>query len=450
MRTLALCSIPLILFGIAPSARSASVTLLSDPRDVVLVNGVIETADVAKIDGILSSLKGTPALWINSDGGDLEAAIAIGRLLRKTEAVVTVQGRCASACVFILAGGVTRSAMQGVVVIHRPFLTKDLPGGTGYDESYKRAAQMIRSYLAEMNIPAELGDRMLTIPPDEGVTLTKEELDRYTLLIAQDPAYEQKLAANEAHRWGISLTEQRRRQAIQKTICIANTPKHNDDDVEFNANWYCNDAVMSGGAPSGIQTRLTWVMANRSAIARLPQKARWECVKEMIFGSSKDCFNHPLEFTPAPAPASQADVEQGAQALDAKFQQMPMWIVVKREFPVWYSEQLKQAATLLAQKQPQVAINKHLVEALVALRRQHAQEALLARTDKLKAVASAFLDNLKSLSKRGAACYAFISQGETASRGTGNNAVPRRRDRAGAGRRHLRRHRRWPQDADPA
>ena len=61
MRTLALLfSVPLILFGITPLARSASVTLLSDPRDVVLVNGVIETADIAKIDGILSSLKGTP------------------------------------------------------------------------------------------------------------------------------------------------------------------------------------------------------------------------------------------------------------------------------------------------------------------------------------------------------------------------------------------------------
>lgn len=119
--------------------------------------------------------------------------------------------------------------------------------------------------------------------------------------------------------------------------------------------------------------------------------------------------------TPAPPPVSQADVEQGAQALDAKFQQTPMWSVVKREFPDWYSEQLKEAATLSAQKQPSIAISKHLAEALVSLRRQHAQEALSASTDKLKVVASAFLDNLKSLSKRGVgACFGFISQGETA------------------------------------
>ena len=41
--------------------------------------------------------------------------------------------------------------------------------------------------------------------------------------------------------------------------------------------------------------------------------------------------------------------------------------------------------------------------------------SLAASTDKLKVVASAFLDNLKSLSERSVgACYGFISQGETA------------------------------------
>jgi hypothetical protein len=119
--------------------------------------------------------------------------------------------------------------------------------------------------------------------------------------------------------------------------------------------------------------------------------------------------------TPPLPPVSQAEVEQGAQALDARFQKTPMWSVVKREFPDWYSEQLKEAATLNAQKQPPTAVYKHLAEALVALRRQHAQEALAASTDKLKVVASAFLDNLKSLSERSVgACYGFISQGETA------------------------------------
>jgi len=119
--------------------------------------------------------------------------------------------------------------------------------------------------------------------------------------------------------------------------------------------------------------------------------------------------------TTATAPVSTAAVEEGAQELDAKFQKTPMWSVVKREFPDWYNEQLREAAKLSAQNEPQLAINKHLAEALVALRRQHANEALAASTDKLKSVANAFLANLKSLGERSVgACYGFISQGETA------------------------------------
>jgi hypothetical protein len=92
-----------------------------------------------------------------------------------------------------------------------------------------------------------------------------------------------------------------------------------------------------------------------------------------------------------------------------------MWSVVKREFPDWYGERLREAAKLTAEKQPEIAISKHLAESLVTLRRQHAKDALAASTPKLMDVANAFLNNLKSLGARSVgACYGFISQGETA------------------------------------
>lgn len=117
---------------------------------------------------------------------------------------------------------------------------------------------------------------------------------------------------------------------------------------------------------------------------------------------------------PAPANVSQTDVDAGAHQLDSKFEKLAAWNVVKREFPDWYGEQLRQAATLSAQNQPESAVNKHLAEALVSLRRQHAAEALAASTPRLKDVAAAFLNNLKSLANKNVgACYGFISQGET-------------------------------------
>ena len=69
--------------------------------------------------------------------------------------------------------------------------------------------------------------------------------------------------------------------------------------------------------------------------------------------------------------------------------------------------------TAFGAEPPEHEVNKHLAEALVALRRQHANDALSASTERLKTVASSFLDNLKSLSSQSVgACYGFISQGE--------------------------------------
>ena len=123
----------------------------------------------------------------------------------------------------------------------------------------------------------------------------------------------------------------------------------------------------------------------------------------------------PVGSDEAPSNVSDAEVTQNAAELDTKFQQTPMWSVVKREFPDWYSEQLREAAKLEAEKKPEIDVTKYLAQALVELRRKHAEQALAASTEKLKLVANAFLDNLKSLSEHGiGACYGFISQGETA------------------------------------
>jgi hypothetical protein len=131
-----------------------------------------------------------------------------------------------------------------------------------------------------------------------------------------------------------------------------------------------------------------------------------------------DAASQPAQQTAALAPVTPASpeaVDATAKQINAKIESLPAWNIVKREFPDWYGEKLREAAKLTAEKQPETAVTKHLAEALVALRRQHANDALAAPTDRLKQVASAFLNNLKSLSNRSVdACYGFISQGETA------------------------------------
>ena len=105
---------------------------------------------------------------------------------------------------------------------------------------------------------------------------------------------------------------------------------------------------------------------------------------------------------------------EDAAALDGSLQQAAVWQVVKREFPDWYAERLKETAGLRSAKREEEAVTKHLAEALVTLRRKHADQALAAAPDRLRFVASVFLENLQSLAKHSVeACYGYISQGET-------------------------------------
>jgi hypothetical protein len=133
-------------------------------------------------------------------------------------------------------------------------------------------------------------------------------------------------------------------------------------------------------------------------------------------GEQVPTISAPLSGSPGATapPVPPAQLAAGAEELDGKFAKLAAWGVVKREFPDWYGEQLKQAAALTAQSQPDDVVNKHLAESLVSLRRQHANEALAASTPRLKEVATAFLNNLKTLANKSVgACYGFISQGET-------------------------------------
>jgi hypothetical protein len=97
-----------------------------------------------------------------------------------------------------------------------------------------------------------------------------------------------------------------------------------------------------------------------------------------------------------------------------EFLKRPVWATVKEAFPEWYDARVTEVAHLSAEGKPDDEIVRHLIEALVALRRENSQAALAASTAKHKELAEAFLNNLKQLAQEsGDGCYDFISKGET-------------------------------------
>jgi hypothetical protein len=104
------------------------------------------------------------------------------------------------------------------------------------------------------------------------------------------------------------------------------------------------------------------------------------------------------------------------EAIDTTLQAAPLWRILKRDYPDWYAERLKEAATLAAQHKNDGAIGQQMVRALVALRRQNFTYALAASFPKLKAVAETFYANVVELHKESSdVCFQFLSQGDASS-----------------------------------
>jgi hypothetical protein len=166
---------------------------------------------------------------INSGGGSIDAAIAIGRLLRKERASLDVTGVCFSACVLVLAGAVERNVGDANKVgIHRPYFgttpEKPLPADKIKD-AYLRMLQEMRTYLREVNVPQRLADDMLAIEPENNRILTKAELKSYRLAGVDADEQQTRAIAKEttdiqdANRMNLDRREYTRRKALVAREC---------------------------------------------------------------------------------------------------------------------------------------------------------------------------------------------------------------------------------------
>jgi hypothetical protein len=139
---------------------------------------------VDKVAAIQAS-KPSPTIHyaLNSGGGNFEAALNIGRFLRKKNALALVEEGdiCTSSCVFILAGAAHRE-IKGIVGIQRPSESADthISAEAQTTKDNKRAS-VGRAYLAEMNVQQKLYDDILNLPPEKVRVLSQESLTRYGL-----------------------------------------------------------------------------------------------------------------------------------------------------------------------------------------------------------------------------------------------------------------------------
>ena len=208
-------------------AHAATITIQADPAHEIEIEGEIVASDPALLSATIKRFRHVypdeilHAYAINSPGGDVEAAMQMGEILRADkESMITVATYqyCYSACVLVLAGSVKRN-LHGQIGIHRLFVTStDKQSYEQTRQQRSRLAERVKRYLGEMNVEVSLYDAMNRVPAEQLRILSREEYQELGLL-DYDPVAEEMANAGLARRFGITRDEFNARWPRVNDIC---------------------------------------------------------------------------------------------------------------------------------------------------------------------------------------------------------------------------------------
>jgi ATP-dependent protease ClpP protease subunit len=216
----------------SPTPAAPAPVALPRGTRVMEIKGPIAKPLVQKIREALQGVEPNrfPAgaiVLIDSPGGDGMAALEIGRMLRAAKAHVFVQGRCVSACVYLLASGVVRAAGRDRAVgIHQARLAAFIKGLGVVDinsSSNPKAAAALEAgnrrteeYFKEMGMPDALYAAIMAAPHDQTRYLKLAELpdlglagidSEYRITRGSALAVQLKISEEEFERRTVAVSE---------------------------------------------------------------------------------------------------------------------------------------------------------------------------------------------------------------------------------------------------
>ena len=188
------------------------------------INGEIDATAPDKVTALIAQLHKAAdeanksihpfSVELDSPGGSVSAAFAIGRTIRHENVGVKIRaqfprrefpsltpGACNSACVLLFAAGVYRSFNDHAskLGIHRPYL--EVPAQDvspdAVKNGYRQMIQSVRDYLREMNVSEQLADAMFRVEPEKVKFLSEKAATSFGLT-EWDPVYKEMMDIAEA------------------------------------------------------------------------------------------------------------------------------------------------------------------------------------------------------------------------------------------------------------
>ena len=188
------------------------------------ISGTITNLDPKTFEDAIQDL-GSRRLYtrLDSVGGDVFAAMHIGRLIRKHDGVtvISVPSKCYSGCALLFISGVMRHNL-GELGLHRPYQVLVLQNRPTNEKQLPRLLTLIKQYVAEMGVAEDFYDQM--IHTDASRTAIYR-MDTYANLVPEmDPGFQETQAAYGARRYGMTHEQMRQREKDTE-VCLTRAVK---------------------------------------------------------------------------------------------------------------------------------------------------------------------------------------------------------------------------------
>lgn len=203
-----------VILALASAAAARADSRFDKKTATVHITGTIWDRDAGRLSNLADKLANTtPQFLLDSDGGDMLAAMRIGRLIRKLEGrtIVAARAKCHSACALIFIAGVERTN-RGEIGLHRPYLDTD-------PELLKSHLPVlyaqVKDYVAEMGIGDGFVQKMMDTESSKMTVYDGKA--SLALMPKYDLKYEDSRISRSARQYGITASELRRRERDAET-----------------------------------------------------------------------------------------------------------------------------------------------------------------------------------------------------------------------------------------
>jgi hypothetical protein len=137
----------------------------------VWISGETKRADADRLETPMNERAArlsSPLVELNSDGGDVYAAMRIGRFIKKFRGrtIVPESKRSLSSCALIYIAGMYRDN-YGIIGLHRPYLASSPQERAKVEQQIPKLFADIEQYVAEMGVTKSFFEQMVNTEPSE-------------------------------------------------------------------------------------------------------------------------------------------------------------------------------------------------------------------------------------------------------------------------------------------